>query len=120
MTRDMDLIRKMLLLVEEDEYGFAPTMKIDGYTEEQIGYHAYLLVDSGPAQGGDVTPFRSTGPQYMLTSLTWDGHDFADACRNEAIWKKVRSTVKEKAGSVTFDVLKALLVSGLKHAVDLT
>lgn len=121
MKRDMDLIRKMLLLVEDAEHGFAPTdMKIDGYTEEQIGYHAYLLVDSGLAEGADVTHMGSSGPQYILTRLTWAGHDFADACRDQTVWEKAKATVKGKVSSVTFDVMKELLTSFLKAAVGLT
>lgn len=46
MKRDLDLIRKMLLAIEESPSGFAPELKFPGYTDAQIGYHAYLLIDA--------------------------------------------------------------------------
>lgn len=120
MKRNMELLRNMILLVEDHQHGFAPReMEIDGFTQGQIAYHAYLLVDSGLAEGAESTHMGSSGPEALITHLTWAGHDFADACRNETIWKKATSTVKEKTGSVTFDVLKEVLVSLLKHAVGL-
>ena len=120
MKRDMELIRKLILQIEDSPNGSAPSqLQIEGYTAEQIGYHAYLLVDSGLAVGSDVTNSGSSGPEYLISYLTWAGHDFADACRNETTWKKATAIVKEKAGGVTFDVFKQLLVSLLKHAVGL-
>ncbi len=41
-------------------------------------------------------------------SLTWGGHDFLDAIRNDDVWSKTKSTVQEKVGSATFEVVKAL------------
>jgi len=62
MKRDMELIRKMVLAVEDAPTGFAPhPLKIAGYTKEQVGYHAYLMVDHGLAKGPRVTTLASTG-----------------------------------------------------------
>jgi len=120
MKRDMDLIRKMVLLIEERPHGRATSdIEVDGYTDEQIGYHAYLLVDSGLAVGCDVTTRGSFGPEYIISYLTSAGHDFADASRNETAWKKAKGIVREKAGSVTLEVMKQLLVSLLKQAIGL-
>ncbi|MBX9790026.1 MAG: DUF2513 domain-containing protein [Pirellulales bacterium] len=120
MKRDMDLIRKMVLAVEDSPSGFAPdALNFDDYTEEQVGYHAYLLVDAGLALGADVTTMSSSSPEYVLRRLTWAGHEFADACRNESIWNQAQDTVKKKAGSVTFDVLKELLVSLLRGVIGI-
>lgn len=47
MKRDMALIRKMLLTVEAHENGYAPRdMTFEGYSEEQIGFHAKLIIDA--------------------------------------------------------------------------
>ncbi len=120
MKRDMDLIRKLVLAIESCSDGWPKEdLKIDGYTADQIGYHAFLLVDAGLASGADVTSSGSSGPEYLLSHLTWAGHDFADACRDETIWRKAKATVRDKVGTVTFDVMKELLVSFLKSAVGL-
>ncbi|WP_374566415.1 DUF2513 domain-containing protein, partial [Nitrosomonas sp.] len=82
MKRDFELIRKLILSIENDSQG---KNEIDGYSEEQIGYHAYLLVDAGLAKGIDVTTAHDVLPQWQALHLTSAGHDFADAARNESI-----------------------------------
>ena len=52
MKRDMDLVRFILMAVEEQEHGFARDVRFDGYTEEQIGYHAYIMIEGGLVEGG--------------------------------------------------------------------
>lgn len=119
MKRDLDLIRKMLLAAEEAPSGFAPKFEFEGYTDAQIGYHSYLLIDAGLASGADVTTHGSDGPEALLSSLTWEGHEFIDAARDESRWNKAKSIVAEKGGGVTLDVLKALLVKLAKGALGL-
>ncbi len=118
MKRDMDLIRKMVLLIGSSPGGWAEQdLKIDGYTDEATAYHAYLLVDADLAVGVDTTHLQSNGPECIIRHLTWEGHDFADACRNESVWEKATSTIRDSVGSVTFDVMKDMLVGLLKGAV---
>lgn len=119
VKRDLDLIRKMLLAVEEAPSGWAPRFEFEDYTDAQVGYHAYLLIDAGLAQGADVTTYGSDGPEALISSLTWEGHEFLEAARDESRWKKAQSIVAEKGGGVTLDVLKALLISLAKSALGL-
>ena len=120
MKRDMELIRKMVLALEDEPTGFAPRdLNFPGYTSEQIGYHAHLLIEGGYAKGFDATNHDSSGPEAVLTSLTWKGHEFVDAARDESRWKKATGIVKEKSGSVTIDVLTQLLVELMKRTIGL-
>ena len=119
MRRDLDLIRKMLLAVEEAPTGFAPDLKFEGHTDAQVGYHAFLLIDAGLAQGADATTHGSEGPEAIILNLTWEGHEFAEAARDESRWRKAKSIVAEKGGGITLDVMKALLVSLTKAALGL-
>jgi len=120
MKRDMELIRKMVLAVEDAPTGFAPhPLKIAGYTEEQVGYHAYLMVDHGLAEATRVTTLASEGPQWVLRHLTSEGHDYAAAARDATTWRKAMSVVQEKGGAVTLDVVKALLSHLAKAGLDL-
>ena len=119
MKRDMDLIRKMVLLIEEHSSGWAPDINIEGYTPEQIGYHAYLLVDSGLATGSDVTNSGSSGPEYILNHLTSAGHDFADSARTQYIWDEVMADMREKGVvSAALDVVKKLLDARIKKHLN--
>jgi len=80
----MELIRKMVLAVEDGPDGYAPDdLRINGYTAEQLAYHAHLLVEAGLAKGAITTHMGSSGPTAQITTLTWEGHDFAAAARDE-------------------------------------
>ncbi|HTG32261.1 MAG TPA: DUF2513 domain-containing protein [Thermoanaerobaculia bacterium] len=119
MKRDLDLIRKMLLAVEEAPSGYAPDLEFEGYTDAQVSYHAYLLIDGGLARGADVTSHGSEGPEAILESLTWEGHEFIDAARDDSRWQKAKNIVAEKGGGITLDILKSLLTNLTKSALGL-
>ena len=111
MKRDMELIRKMVLAVEEGPNGYAPDdLRIEGYTAEQLGYHAHLLVEDSLATGPITTHINGSGPSAQITALTWSGHDFADVVRDETRWRKAMGIVQEKGGAVTLDIIKDVLL----------
>jgi len=108
----MDLIRKMLIAMEDSPSGWAPRpLQIEEYGEETIGYHAYLLVDAGLAKGTDTTSSHCRAPRFDLHTLTWAGHEFCQAAREDTRWNKAKDMVKEKGGAITFEILKELLAS---------
>jgi hypothetical protein len=116
----MELIRKLALLVEDHPAGFAPQdLMVDGYTEDQIGYHAYLMVDAGLAVGAITTDMESTGPTCRLINLTSAGHDFADAARNQYIWDEVMGDIRRRGlMSASLDIIKGLLDRAIRKRLD--
>jgi len=120
VKRNMDLVRKLVLAVEENPTGFAPKdLGIEGYNKEEIGYHLYIMLEAGLIRGTDVTTHGSKSPEAIATGLTWAGHEFADAARDPDRWEKAMQLTKEKAGSVTLDVLTKLLTSLMSSALGL-
>jgi len=120
MKRDMELIRKMLITIEDYPEGYAPDpLKVEGYPDKVIGYHAYLLIDAGLARGNEATEVGDTSPKSRIFMLTWAGHEFCQAAREDMRWKTAMGFVAEKAGSVTFEILKELLASLMRKAVGL-
>ena len=119
MKRDWDLIRKMILAIEDAPSGWAPQLKFEGYTDAQVGYHAYLLIDAGLVRGETVAAFGSEAPVGHIYNLTWDGHEFAEAARDETRWRKALGIVQEKGGTVTIGVLTQLLVALMKGALGI-
>ncbi|MGC9259813.1 MAG: DUF2513 domain-containing protein [Phycisphaerae bacterium] len=109
MKRDLDLIRKILQQCEDFERGCAPpTITVDGYTEEQIGFHIYLAGKAGLMETEDVTQLGSAVPAALPICLTWQGYEFLEKSRDEGIW----STAKQAAhasGGMAFDVVKSVL-----------
>lgn len=120
MQRDMELIRKILMVIEQTPTGYAPELEIEGYLSTQVGYHAYLLIDAGLAHGHEVSAIGSEAPQGLIISLTWEGHEFAEAARDDRRWNRAMGMVAEKGGDVTLDVLKQLLVSLMKGSSGLS
>lgn len=121
MQRDMELIRKIALTIEASSTGYAPDrLEIDGeYTSEQIGYHAHLMMQAGLATGTDITTLGGSSPAAMLQSLTWTGHEFVEAARDDTRWKKAMGVVKDKGGSVTLSVLVQLLTEMMRKSLGL-
>jgi hypothetical protein len=120
VRRDLDLIRKLALAVEDASAdALVNGIDIEGYTPEEVGYHSYLLVDSGLAEGVDIGTMHQALPDWRILHLTSAGHDFADAARDESRWKKATGVVKDKAGTVTLDVVKQVLVSIIKNTLGL-
>ena len=58
-------------------------------------------------------------PQGEILHLTSAGHDFADAARSDSTWKKATAVAKDKAGGVTLDVMKQVLISIVKDTLGL-
>ncbi len=118
MQRDMDLIRKLLRVIEEDQAGHAPqVIAIDGYSSEQIGYHIWLLGQSGLLNTETTTHLLSPSPSAMPVSLTWEGHEFLEASRNDGAWKKAKGIIIEKGGGMTLEVIKAFLMAEIKRQI---
>lgn len=118
MKRDLQLIRKLVLAIEDIPTGYVnDDIQIEGFSKEEIAYHAYLLVDAGYAKGIEITNLTDTSPQWRILHLTSAGHDFADAARSESNWKKAMDLIKEKTGGITLDVLKQLMIGIMKNTL---
>ena len=120
MKRDLNLIRKLVLMVEDAPTAWAPKLTVEDYSESQVGYHAHLLIEAGLARGVDVTTLVSEGPQALITSLTWAGHEFAELARDDDRWNKAMSSITGGAQAITFEALKGLLVSAVGPPPDAT
>ena len=117
MKRDGDLIRKILLKVEEkDDTEADRTFDVDGYTHEEVNYQLRLLDE---AHLIDFLVIPTLEKRLWPQALTWAGHDFLDAIRNDSVWSKTKNTVK-KAGSVTFEILKFLAGEYLKEKLGIS
>ena len=107
MKRNWDLIRKLLLDLEEEKDAFSDTVETpkwlnqneEDYKREfeeaaainaQIFGHLELLLENGYADGFQV--IRSTSGQfyYAITAprLTMAGHDLLDTMRSPALWAR--------------------------------
>lgn len=119
MKRDMDLVRAILLAVEAHERGFAPSdLRIEGYTHEQIAYHAFIMDEAGLVAASDDINRGSRSPEATVRRLTWKGHEFLDAARPPDRWEKAKAALA-KVGGASFQILVAVLGDLAKKGLGL-
>ncbi|AHG75388.1 hypothetical protein X808_8650 [Mannheimia varigena USDA-ARS-USMARC-1296] len=108
MKRNWDLIRKILLKLEEkaDSISWLESTDIKGYDAKTVAYHYKLLSNAGLIEAIDVSSLEEE--DFSATSLTWQGHEFLDKIRNDSVWNKVKSTVQSKSLDLSFDVIKTV------------
>jgi hypothetical protein len=107
----MDLVRRILLAIEANPSGRAPDkLRIEEYTEDQIGYHVTIMMEAGLVEGYDTNHLESESPTAAATRLTWEGHEFLDASRDESRWEKAKGVAKT-IGGATVGVLKGILTN---------
>ncbi len=100
MKRDMDMIRRLVLALEDGYLN-----QLDGVDPLEYTYHAQLLIEAGLAEGALAPGQRGIPGAAVLWRLTWAGHDFADAIRNDTIWNSAKEKVIKPSASWTFGVL---------------
>ena len=111
MKRDMDLIKDILLKAEaiSSEYFRSHEIEDIKKKKEEIEYQIKIMCDAGflePIARPSVSPKRTE--DILGYRITWFGHDFLDACRDEARWKQAKD-IGAKIGGFTLEVLKQVL-----------
>ena len=103
MTRDMELVRKIMFAVAAAERPLDSMMvRIANYTPEQVSEHIRLLhearlLDGSPALGVDRRL------RWSELRLTWWGHDFIECARSEPIWRMAHEALGPDCASTSLD-----------------
>lgn len=120
MKRDMDLVRTILLKVEESDLvhdSQRDLLEIPDVDPKLLALHVKWLEEAGlivcDCDGG-----FHTGIVYMPERLTWAGCEFVEAARKESTWKAATKTVAEKTGGIVFEVLKQVLAKLAMNALS--
>jgi hypothetical protein len=120
MQRDLDLARKILLALEAKPHPKAvETLEIEGYGDLSVRYHLNLLAQ---AKLIDYEPqLTKTGRIIKVIAFnpSWQGYEFLDSVRSDAIWKKVKTQASEKGAALPFDIAKSLALELAKRLVGL-
>lgn len=95
MIRDMDLLRDIVLALEQNAdlngQGFSrgrasEFFEREGVKARDVAYHMLLLVDRGYLLGS----YDPTSATFDIERLTMDGHDFLDTIRDPEMWAKTK------------------------------
>ena len=99
MKRDVDVVRRLLLRAEAAD----GQVSIDDAVET---YHVRLMLDAGLVDGRISEEITADAPRHSyIHNLTWAGHDFLDAARDDTLWKKAKQHVIKPGASFTFDLV---------------
>ena len=117
MKRDIDLVRKLLLYVE-DKTGTntldSTTLSVQGHDRLEVGYHIRLLADAGLLNYIDGSAMGDDVPNYLIEGLTWRGHDFVDSIRDNTVWKRTKEALKP-VGAVSIEVIASVATKIIKE-----
>lgn len=118
MQRDWNLIRHILLKVESLSAGETmDAIQIDNFDAPTIAEHVRILLNKGLLAGKMYD--TNCGSTYLITGMSWDGHDFLENAKNDTVWKKVMSESKARGTSMTMVVLNGLLTKAAQKYAGL-
>jgi N-acetyl-anhydromuramyl-L-alanine amidase AmpD len=115
----MELVRAILFRIEADPNPNGPqeALSIDGYPDEQVSYHVAILHDAGLIEATNTTTFA--GYEWLAGALTWKGHEFLDAVRNDTVWGHTKQVIKQQGGSLPFELIQAIATAALTKMIGL-
>lgn len=105
MKRDMDLIRRLLMKTEALPDANGHPISAEGYGAEEICEHLRLAQEAGLIEAR----FLPGSAECASLRLTWAGHEFLDAARENVIWEKAKEMAMRTAEGVTIISLKVAL-----------
>ena len=121
MKRDMDLVREILLQIEQSEA--TPDRRVEyshnnsAYTQEEIGYHLGIMKEANLICM-DLRYVTGSPTLYEVRGLTWEGHDYLELARPQSRWEEAVKTVREKTDGISFEMLKVVLTQLTKQALS--
>lgn len=110
MQLDMDLIRRILMEVEGGHHGSWIELNIEGYSADEVSYHVMQL-----AQAGLITAIDDNGLDeniskgWVPTGLTWSGHEFLRAARDDNRWQRAKRMMAQSGKEISLELLKTIL-----------
>jgi Hypothetical protein (DUF2513) len=102
MKRDLDLMRDMMLWIEETGDGEAyvdfNSDKFKPYDPKQIREHVLLL-----SEAGYIGEWLDDDDGVSVLRLNNSGHDFLASIKDDDIWEKTKNSA-QKIGSATLEL----------------
>jgi|SRR5690625_156949 len=124
MKRDLNLVKEILKAIEKQkglDFISAVQLEIEGCPLDEVIYNIELMGNAGLLEV-ERLDFMGGEVDILIHNITWEGHDFLDAAKNDTVWNQVEENVKEQGGKLKelpFEVAKGLLVSFTKKLFDL-
>ena len=120
MKRNYDLIRLILLDVENDVVEWSDDVMDEAGNDHVINYHVRLLVEHGElgykrGKDGSYLVLMSGTWVPGLCHLTTEGHDLLDDIRDDSTFGEVKEKISKVGGKVNLHVFKSLAAEAAKR-----
>ena len=116
MKRDMDLIRTILVQVEERNETDMDDLLPDSEARARYGYHVQMLVYEGFLDGVDASSMD--GPAWLNLELKWRGHEFLSTLRDLTVWEKTKAVAGKAGGGgvqIMLEIGKTIITEAAKE-----
>ncbi|MGA2411322.1 MAG: DUF2513 domain-containing protein [Candidatus Binataceae bacterium] len=124
MKLDWDLIREILMRIEDDPKFDGSANQVDAaklgitnHTNAEVMYQVVQLIEGGFLAGKILSAGAFPPAAAVVFKLTWKGHEYVDSLRDPDIWQKTKSRIGGVAGvafGVVLEVAKAEIMKKLK------
>lgn len=84
-------------------------------SKELFFYHLDLLFDQALIDGQNL----SASEAFVITGITWKGHDFLDSIRKDVIWKRVLKKLASVGGAASLEIVVQLAKQQVKESLGL-
>lgn len=109
MKRDMELVRLILLKIEEEYRSTAIyDLTIAGYDMETVAYHCKILKEAGLISAYRAQYASDELWSFGVGSLTWEGNDFLDKIRDNSQWNRIKNAITQKGLPLVIETIKAI------------
>ncbi|MHB1101313.1 MAG: DUF2513 domain-containing protein [Devosia sp.] len=110
MKLDIAKLKSALIEVEDGVTGPRSEVRVSSATDFSRYYHFNQLIEAGYLQA--INTSSHNGYSYIVTDLTWKGHELLKKMRNDGIWNRAKSKVSELGGEVPIRVIEKILDAG--------
>ena len=114
MKRDMMLVIKILKYFEErEEVSVIQELQMPGYDDRVVAYHVRRMYEADLLDAETINS-KSTEARIIEVwpfGLTWHGHEFLDAIRDDNISRKLKNRLGETLSQVPFILIKELAIT---------
>lgn len=122
MKRDLDLIRDMLIKIED----LTPSkeMELEDFSDlssdkDKLYYHFELITDNNFISYNSIPCMGAKYNLFTINRLTSQGHDYLDSIRDPEIYKETKSKIGSLVKSCSLAVFQATAESIIKSQLGI-
>ena len=119
MKRDLDLVRQLLLQIEALPAGPPAQYRTSEIEDPVLLAHFELVIGAGLVNGKIARSLGARGDVISISGLTWEGHEWIEMMRSQAVWNETKATLLEGAGALTYELTRAVAAKILRARLRL-